>query len=121
MRILVTGSRDWKDKSVIAQAIMDLKEEHSFVWEDVVIVHGDCPTGADAMANSFAWACDLMVEKHPADWGLFGRAAGPKRNQKMVDLGADIVLAFMNPGSKGTADCVKRAKRAGLTVRIYEP
>lgn len=118
MRILITGSRDWNDSQAIAKAILNFAP---FNWEEVTIVHGDCPTGADAMAQRFAESLEIETERHPANWSLYGRAAGPKRNQKMVDLGADIVLAFMNPGSKGTADCVKRAKKAGLTVRIYEP
>lgn len=121
MRILITGSRDWQDKRVVCDAILDLNNWYPIDWDEAVVVHGDCPTGADRMAQDFAEAHDIATERHPANWSLYGRAAGPKRNQQMVDLGADIVLAFMNPGSKGTADCVKRAKKAGLTVRIYKP
>lgn len=119
-RILVTGSRDWADPSGIYDAIINLKEWHPFAWEDIIIVHGDCPTGADAQAQAFAEANGIKTERHPADWKAYGRAAGPYRNQKMVDLGADIVLAFKNPGSKGTQDCIDRAKKAGLNVKVYE-
>lgn len=119
-RILITGSRDWSDPNVIVQALLDVSNWQPNVWNDVVIVHGACPTGADAMAQAIANEYDFKVEAHPADWKKYGRAAGPYRNQKMVDLGADIVLAFKNPGSRGTQDCINRAIKAGLEVKIYE-
>lgn len=119
-RILVTGSRGWTDDQAIVDAMLDLKNWHPFVWEDVVIVHGACPTGADYLVNLWANNVGIKTEKHPADWKKYGRAAGPKRNQQMVDLGADVVLAFRNPGSRGTQDCINRAIKAGLNVKIYE-
>lgn len=119
-RILITGSRDWADRDRLENAIIDLHNWHPFQWEDVVIVHGDCPTGADAMAEYFATATAIKTERHPADWKKYGRAAGPKRNQQMVDLGAEVVLAFRNPGSRGTQDCINRAIKAGLNVKVYE-
>lgn len=63
----------------------------------------------------------LPVEAHPADWRSCGRAAGLIRNQRMVDLGADLCLAFPLGESRGTWDCVARARKAGIEVRIIEP
>lgn len=46
-----------------------------------------------------------------------GKAAGPIRNQRMLDEGKpDLVVAF--PGGRGTADMVRRAKAAGVPVRL---
>lgn len=39
----------------------------------------------------------------------------------MVDLGADVCLAFMNPGSKGTKNCVDKAIKAGIEVKLFYP
>lgn len=115
-RILVTGSRDWPSGHVVQEAIISLKEDYPFYWDDVVIVHGDCPTGADAMAQEFCDTFYINFERHPADWSAFGKFAGPKRNQEMVDLGADVVLAFPLANSRGTLGCMKMAKDAGLRV-----
>jgi hypothetical protein len=41
--------------------------------------------------------------------------AGTDRNQKMLEAGADLVIAF--PDGRGTADMVRRAHRAGIPVR----
>jgi len=50
-----------------------------------------------------------------AKWSKHGRAAGPIRNQEMIDeCKPDLVVAF--PGGRGTADMVRRAKAAGIRV-----
>lgn len=57
----------------------------------------------------------VSEEPYPADWVRLGRAAGPVRNQLMIEQGKpDLVVAF--PGNFGTADCVRRAKAAGVPV-----
>jgi hypothetical protein len=115
-RILVTGSRDWKDKNFVALKIFNVILDNNLAFRDVVIVHGDCPTGADAMAQEFADKFHIATERHPADWKCYDRKAGPVRNKEMVRLGADIVLAFPLGESRGTRGCMKLAKEAGLNV-----
>lgn len=83
---------------------------------DLVIVHGHCPSGVDKAFDEACHEAILAVERHPADWDSFGKGAGPRRNQEMVDLGAALCLAF-HPKlstSKGTKDCVQRALKAGI-------
>ena len=49
------------------------------------------------------------------DWSAHGRAAGARRNGEMLAEGGVVaVVAF--PGGSGTADMVRRARRAGLPV-----
>lgn len=119
MRILVTGSREWTDSFQIINAFLDV-ELHP--WDEVTVIHGDCPTGLDPLAaqiakDEFGW----KVEPYPADWAKHGKAAGPIRNQEMVDAGADVCLAFFQPGAanRGTQDCVSRAEAAGIPVKRY--
>jgi hypothetical protein len=116
IRILITGSRDWNDYEVIERAILDVVGNTT---GPVMIVHG-AARGADTIAGEIAKKHAFSVETHPALWNKHGKAAGPIRNQEMVDTGADVVLAFLLPGSVGTKDCIRRAKAAGLLVIIYE-
>jgi hypothetical protein len=110
-RLLVTGSRDWTNERAIYEAL-----EAAVDGPDWVIVHG-AARGADTIADLWAKMTGYEVEPHPADWGRHGKAAGPIRNQEMVALGADLCLAFPVPGSRGTLDCIERARAAHIPVR----
>ena len=114
MRILITGSRNWNDR----QAIRDAIAEHAEPAWDVTVIHG-CAPGADEHANWVALELGLGIEAHPAQWSQHGKKAGPIRNQQMVDAGADICLAFPLGTSVGAWDCVRRAKAAGIPVKVH--
>jgi hypothetical protein len=64
----------------------------------------------------------MGVAVFPADWETHGRAAGPIRNQAMLDEGKPyLVIAFWDGKSKGTLDMISRATRAGVPVKIVPP
>ena len=76
-----------------------------------------------ATGREAARRLDVPVETHEADWQRYGRSAGPKRNKEMLELGADLVVAFLDArrdreGTRGTRDMVERAERAGVPVRL---
>lgn len=117
-RLIVTGSRDWGENSL--EETEDLFSALGWCFqEDKVLVSGGCPTGADRLAETLWVQWGGSIERHPADWSL-GRKAGPLRNQKMVDLGADTCLAFIRKRSKGSSGCADMAEKAGIkTIRYY--
>jgi hypothetical protein len=79
-RLLVTGSRTWTDTRTIEQALAMILDRHP---EGVLLVYGACPRGADAMAAAYATRTPgYQIEKHPADWRWYGRAAGYRRNAR---------------------------------------
>jgi YspA, cpYpsA-related SLOG family len=114
-RVIVTGSRAYRGSDVLREISL-LAMEHG--RENLVIVHGDCPSGADKLASIAARALAIREEPHPADWATHNKAAGPIRNQEMVNAGASLVLAFFAEGepNRGTLDCVRRAIAAGIPV-----
>lgn len=114
-RVLVTGSREWDDQESLRHILISISVAHP----ELVIVHGACPDGADAMADMWAQDYEFPVERHPADWDGFGKAAGFIRNAEMVSLGADACLAFYKrgAGNKGTDHCASQAEKAGIPVR----
>ena len=72
------------------------------------------------MAAEVARSLGFIVEPYPADWSQYGRAAGPIRNQQMLDSGVQLVLAFHDhiETSKGTQDMLRRAQRAGVATDL---
>jgi len=114
-RVLVTGSRDWSDAQVVELLMQDIKRN---AGEDVVLVSGNCPSGADKIAEDIAIKFGWTLELHPAQWKEHGKRAGFVRNAEMVELGADICLAFIKDESAGATNTVTKARIAKIPTVI---
>ncbi|MBN8978812.1 MAG: DUF2493 domain-containing protein [Rhizobiales bacterium] len=119
-RVLVCGGRDFNDRELLDRTLRFIDRHRGPIG---TIIHGAAP-GADTLAAT--WAKDVALDvageilAFPADWKQHGRAAGPIRNQRMLDEGKpDLVVAF--PGGRGTADMVARARKAGIKVMEVRP
>lgn len=109
MRVLVCGGRDYRDKAFLWSVLDGLGPPAASE-----IISGMAP-GADSYAAEWAQRFGFPLHKFHADWKTHGKAAGPIRNQRMLDEGKpDLVVAF--PGGRGTADMVRRARSAGVPV-----
>lgn len=127
MRVLVTGDRNWNDGYIVSTVLTGLLVDAQVVGEGLVIIDGKA-RGADTFAGEWYGGAedgihaiheDVQHERYSAKWDEHGKAAGPIRNQQMLTEGKpDVVIAFHDnlEASKGTADMVKRARRAGLPV-----
>jgi hypothetical protein len=110
MRLIVTGGRDYGDKSCVFWHL----ERASDYYGDIVVIQGGA-RGADAHAREWASRSGHMCLTYDAPW-LFARdEAGKIRNRWMLDDSrAEIVLAF--PGGYGTAHMTRICAEAGLPV-----
>lgn len=136
MRVLVCGGRAFgvpavnDDFKITRAAQQKADAEYWGLWRALDSIHAKTPIkvvihgvaqGADEIAAS--WAASrrqkgeaILVAPFKADWRSHGKAAGPLRNQRMIDDGKpDLVLAA--PGSRGTLDMVTRAVKAGIAVQ----
>ncbi len=117
-RVLVTGSRTWTDTRAITTALSRLHRQHG---PRLVIVHGDCRSGADAIADAWCRQAGVTVERYSADWRRHGRYAGPLRNAAMVATRPDLCLAFIRDHSTGATGCATLAQAAGVpTTRLHQ-
>jgi len=66
----VAGSHTWDDVRTIEQAPAVILERHpEGTPKGVLLVHGACRRGADAIAAAYAARCPgYRIEEHPADW-----------------------------------------------------
>lgn len=123
MRVLVTGSRTWTDRDPVRAALNDMAATALDLGQRLTVVHGGA-RGVDTIAGN--WCAEkinlgwpVSAECHDADWHVFGKRAGIIRNKHMVDLGADLCLAFIRDDSPGAAHCAGLAEKAGIQTRVY--
>ena len=109
MRVLVCGGRDYTDKARVF-AVLDKLDGEAGI--DRIIEGG--AKGADTWAAQWGGSRGIL-ETYEADWESQGTFAGPARNARMLAEGKpDLVIAF--PGGRGTADMVRKARKAGVEV-----
>lgn len=120
-RLLVTGSRDWTDTDRVwlelGNAVGAIHRDD--ISREIIIVHGDCPRGADAIADEWGRKYGATIERHPANWLLNGKRAGFIRNALMVNRGAHLCVAFIRNGSRGASHTAALAEQAGIPVRRF--
>jgi hypothetical protein len=108
--VLVCGGRDYKDRKAVFNFLDNL--------QNIAMIVSGGARGADTLAVEWAGLNNCPAIIYEPRWNLYGKAAGPIRNQAMLDNESiDLVVAF--PGGKGTADMVRRAAAAG--VKVVQP
>lgn len=113
LRVILCGARNWTDQLVVEKQLATLEKGS-------VVINGGAP-GLDTIAARVARKLGLEVITVPADWRRLGRAAGPIRNKKMLDLKPDEVWAFHNDitKSKGTKDMLAQAANAKVPSTLF--
>lgn len=114
-RLLVTGARIWDDVWTLSKYLNDVHKYHP----DLVIVHGDCPNGADDLAKQWSVLNGVPDEPHPAKWQEYGKPAGHIRNKEMVDTKPDHAVAFIRGESRGTNNCLGHIVKAGIPYAVF--
>jgi hypothetical protein len=134
-RVIITGSRSWSPRDLVRSILVRLVTRFG---EELVVVHGACETGIDAVGDELCGELGIAVERHPAAWDNiehpqavvrrhpdgrpYNANAGPIRNGEMVDLGAEFAIAMHQRllFSKGTLDCVRRCLAADIPVYLED-
>jgi hypothetical protein len=112
MKVLVCGSRSYKDMVAVSSRMAELPD-------DTVVIHGDA-RGVDRYAKQAAERLGFTVIDYPAHWTAYGNSAGVLRNLLMFDEGQpDLVLAFWDGTSRGTAHTIREAEKRGIPVEVF--
>ena len=112
MKVGIVGSRGFTDRDRVRSYVDTLVPS-------VVVVSGAC-RGPDSWAAERARERGMAVVEYPADWDKHGRAAGFIRNGLIVGA-SDVLVAFWDGTSKGTADSIAKARATGKPVTIIQP
>jgi len=119
---LVAGSRTFTDYSLLSRKLDKILSNQS----DVVIVSGGAH-GADTLAEYYAKERGYGLKIFHANWNLYGKSAGYKRNEKMWDYITSVANAehrgcvcFWDGQSKGTAHNFEFAKVNDTPLRVIK-
>lgn len=116
MKLIIAGSRDFVDRSMVLNELKSFLVDQGLKRTDIQIVSGGA-RGADACGEWIANFFDIPLIKKNADWDAHGKSAGYIRNAEMADE-ADALIAFWNGVSRGTKDMIKVATKKGLIVKV---
>ena len=116
-RLVIAGSRDFNDYALLSKAV----DKHLGDKGDdakIIIISGTAP-GTDQLGERYAKERGYKLECYPADWGHYGKAAGPVRNMNMANV-ADDVIVFWDGESSGTKNMIETAKAKNIPCTVVE-
>lgn len=122
MRVVCTGSRNFEGPwavQVIGEILHVAWDLSVRFHQPFTVVHGDCATGADRVVDLWGTRrtdSGVEVVRFPADWRLYGKAAGPRRNEAMIKAGGDLCFGFVRDNSTGTTSTLRLAREAGIAT-----
>lgn len=108
MKIAIIGSRSIKKINHLAQ----------YIPAEVSAIVSGGAVGVDQIARQFAISHGLPIEEYLPDYAQFGKRAPLIRNIDIIKA-ADLVLAFWDGSSRGTAFVVKKCRAMGVPVRLF--
>lgn len=105
--VIVAGGRDFIDK----QFVFKMLDQFHKAYKITKVLDGQ-QRGVDGFANAWARSRGIDFKRFPAEWDKYGRSAGPRRNQQMLDEKPNALIVF--PGRNGTGRMVEQATKFGL-------
>lgn len=117
MKTIIAGSRGIVDIKILEKAIINSR------MDITEIVSGHCPDSPDILGEIWAEKNKIPIKLFPANWELFGRSAGPKRNEEMAKY-ADQAIILYDGKSRGTKNMIinmNHEKKPFFVEVIREP
>ena len=106
MRVAVIGSRNLEIQNL----------EDYLPPETTEIVSGGAK-GIDRCARIYALNNNILLTEYLPDYNRYGRSAPLKRNLQIIQ-NADLVLAFWDGKSKGTAFVIEECRKREIPIEI---
>lgn len=108
MIIAVIGSRDFSDYGLLESTLASLP--------GITRIVSGGAKGADSLVEIYARQHQIPLVVFKADWKQYGKGAGIVRNRQIIEA-AEMVVAFWDGVSKGTASTLALAKTKGIPIR----
>ena len=118
-RVLVCGSRDFADRGLLDAKLDEIRERLRDIPMRVI---SGAARGADRMAAEWAARNGVPCDEYPAEWDRYGKSAGYRRNERMLNEGKPhLVVGFPQGESRGTRMMMDIAGKARVAVEEIDP
>ena len=114
MRLIIAGGRTFTNLDMM---ITELDRMITFTNDDPLTIISGTARGADECGERYAAHRGLDLERYPAQWDVYGRSAGYKRNEQMANIATHCVV-FWDGQSRGSKHMIDIATKKGLVVRV---
>jgi len=111
MTIVITGSRKYQHLDRVTKVIDNLPEGTN-------IIVGDAH-GVDTRVMEMCERVGLRYTVYPAQWEVYQKSAGIKRNLEMLNTCPRLILAFWDGESRGTKFMIDVALKRRIDLRVY--
>ena len=109
MKYAIIGGRDFNDTALLETTMNK--------FNDITLVVSGGAKGADTLGEHWAKSHNIPTKIHYPEWNKYGKSAGFIRN-KLIIQDADIIIAFWNGHSRGTANSIDIAKTSNKPIII---
>ena len=107
MRIAVIGSRN-----------LDIPNLQDYLPQETTLIVSGGARGVDASARAYALSHGIELIEFFPEYDRYGRSAPLKRNILIIQ-NADLVLAFWDGKSHGTAHVIHQCEKLKIPCRIF--
>lgn len=107
MRVAVIGSRN-----------LEVPNLQDYLPEDTTVIVSGGAKGVDTSARIFAQQHGIELLEFLPEYDKYGRAAPLKRNITILK-NADLVLAFWDGESRGTAYVIRQCEKRKIPCKVF--
>ena len=114
-KLIIAGGRDFNDAALLERVLIAMSDTE-YADKAISIVSG-MARGADVLGYAFAKAHSIKCYEFYANWDMYGKSAGHRRNEQMGRF-SDGLLAFHDGVSRGTAGMISFMRTLNKPVTV---
>lgn len=118
MRVIICGSRTFSDRTFAFEKLDKLLNGN----KNIEKISGGAD-GADRIGEEYARSHGHVLKVFKANWGKYGKGAGPIRNMQMMQYALEdnpAIIAFWDGKSSGTKNMISIGKASGAKLHIID-
>lgn len=115
-RTIIAGGRSFSDYKLLKDKLDYYLRDKVRQGYEIIIISGTA-NGADKLGERYAMERGYKIERYPADWNKYKKAAGYRRNVQMSEV-ANACVVFWDGISPGSKHMIDIATNKGLPLRV---